>query len=193
MPSAYSRLRSDSVKRPEASLKSPTIDSREATPAQEPQSDDKQPGAIDCLDVLFLEPLKDPRNGVQCGTNSRSSDILLGTEGCEQLARSSTRSPWTTIFVYGYRTFIRRMEPQLGTIAKTERGVELGDRSWHMPLALGINSEISDPFRWPCHKIKFPNPRTSRLSIRREFASVRQEVQGSSREEQGRSSRCRWT
>lgn len=69
----------------------PTIDSREPTPAEEPQSKDEESGAIGRLVVPFYVPLKNPLNGVQFGTKLSSCDISSwGTEGRQELAGSST-------------------------------------------------------------------------------------------------------
>lgn len=54
----------------------PTIDSREATPAEDAQSEDEEAGAVDRLVDTFKE-LEKLLNGIQLGT-STSSHILLG-------------------------------------------------------------------------------------------------------------------
>ncbi len=59
----------------------PTIDSREPTPAAETPSVDHGLSTSDCLILTFDELLKDIRNGVQLGTNPRSSHVLLGYRG----------------------------------------------------------------------------------------------------------------
>lgn len=64
----------------------PTIDSREATPAEEPQLDDEEPGAVDRLVVTFDELLEKLQNGVQLGTNPSSSHILLGHRGTKGIS-----------------------------------------------------------------------------------------------------------
>lgn len=64
----------------------PTIDSREATPAAEPQPDDEEPRAVDRLVVTFDEPLENLQNGVQLGTNPSSSHILLGHRGTKGIS-----------------------------------------------------------------------------------------------------------
>lgn len=64
----------------------PTLDSREATPAENPQSEDEEIGAVDRLVVTFDEPLKNPLNGIQLGTNPLSSDVLLGHRGTKGIS-----------------------------------------------------------------------------------------------------------
>ena len=60
----------------------PTIDSREATPAEEWQADDDDElGAVDRLIITFSELMKHPLDAVQAGTNPISSHILLGHRG----------------------------------------------------------------------------------------------------------------
>ena len=69
----------------------PTIDSREATLAEEPELEDEGLGANDRLIVTFSEvfrglkdkALKDQnlKDGLQFGTDPRSSHILLGYRG----------------------------------------------------------------------------------------------------------------
>lgn len=64
----------------------PTINSREATPAENLQSDDEELGAVDRLVVTFDEPLKNSLNGIQLGTNPLSSDVLLGHRGTKGIS-----------------------------------------------------------------------------------------------------------
>ena len=66
----------------------PTIDSREATPAANPQSDDEDEklGAVDRLVLTFDELLKHPLNGIQFGTNPSLSHILLGHRGTKGIS-----------------------------------------------------------------------------------------------------------
>lgn len=61
----------------------PTINSRQATPAEDPQSEDEGASALDRLILTFDELLeyKSLQNGVQLGTNPSSSHILLGHRG----------------------------------------------------------------------------------------------------------------
>jgi hypothetical protein len=56
--------------------------SREATPTEDPQSTDDEAGAVDRLVVTFNELLKTPLlNGMQFGTNTLLSHVLLGHRG----------------------------------------------------------------------------------------------------------------
>ena len=64
----------------------PTIDSREATPAEEPDSEDEGPSAVDRLVVTFDELIKDLTGGLQFGTNPSSSHILLGHRGTQGIS-----------------------------------------------------------------------------------------------------------
>ncbi|KAI9781671.1 MAG: hypothetical protein M1816_002228 [Peltula sp. TS41687] len=59
----------------------PIIDSREATPAEDPQPDDEEASTVDRLVVTFDKLLENLQNGVQLGTNPSSSHILLGHRG----------------------------------------------------------------------------------------------------------------
>lgn len=64
----------------------PTIDNREPTPANDSQSEDEKPTAVDRLVVTFDELLKNTRNSIQFGTNPSSSDILLGHRGTKGIS-----------------------------------------------------------------------------------------------------------
>ena len=66
----------------------PTINSREVTPAANPQSDDEDEklGAVDRLVLTFDELLKYPLNGIQLGTNPSTSHILLGHRGTKGIS-----------------------------------------------------------------------------------------------------------
>ena len=75
----------------------PSLGSRESTPAtdvspsfaaggngsdtESDEEDDWVDGAADCLIITFDEPLKNPENGLQLGSSSLTSDILLGHRG----------------------------------------------------------------------------------------------------------------
>lgn len=64
----------------------PTIDSREATPAEDSQSDDDKPSAVDRLVITFSELMENPLNAIQAGTNPTSSHILLGHRGTKGIS-----------------------------------------------------------------------------------------------------------
>lgn len=59
----------------------PTINSREATPAEDPQSDDEVASATDRLVMTFTELLKMPLKRIQLGTSPTLCHILLGHRG----------------------------------------------------------------------------------------------------------------
>ena len=64
----------------------PTLDSREATPAEDSQSDDNEPSAVNRLVVTFSELIKNPLNAIQAGTNLTLSHILLGHRGTKGIS-----------------------------------------------------------------------------------------------------------
>ena len=61
----------------------PTMSSREATPAEDPPSEDEH---VDRLVVTFDELLKDCPDGLRFGTNPSSSHILLGHRGTKGIS-----------------------------------------------------------------------------------------------------------
>ena len=69
----------------------PTINNRETTPAEDPQSDDdddEEASAVDRLVVAFdkLLALDNLQNGLQLGTNPASSHVLLGHRGTKGIS-----------------------------------------------------------------------------------------------------------
>ena len=66
----------------------PTIDSRETTPAEDSQSDDGEASAVNRLVLPFdkLLSLDNLQNGLQLGTNTASSHVLLGHRGTKGIS-----------------------------------------------------------------------------------------------------------
>jgi hypothetical protein len=64
----------------------PTINSREATPAEDPRSNDDGSSVLNRLLVTFNELMKNPLNAIQAGTNPTSSHILLGYRGTKGIS-----------------------------------------------------------------------------------------------------------
>ena len=64
----------------------PTINSRNPTPAEDSQSDNNEPSAVDRLVVTFSELTNNPLNAIQAGTNPTSSHILLGHRGTKRVS-----------------------------------------------------------------------------------------------------------
>ena len=77
----------------------PTIASREATPAEDPQSDhDDEASVVDRLVVTFDKLLAEDKpgleNGLQLGTSPTTSHILLGHRGTKGIsAKQVSQSP----------------------------------------------------------------------------------------------------
>ena len=66
----------------------PTIDTRQATPAEDGESDEEELSIVDRLIVTFDELLENENleNGLQLGTNPISSHILLGHRGTKGIS-----------------------------------------------------------------------------------------------------------
>lgn len=71
----------------------PTIDSRETTPAGDSQSDDGEASAVNSLILPFdkLLSLDNLQNGLQLGTNTASSHVLLGHRGTKGISNKQVR------------------------------------------------------------------------------------------------------
>jgi hypothetical protein len=65
---------------------SPIIGSRDATAAEQPEPNDRDPGSIDHLIITFDRQLKNHENGIQLGPNPITSDILLGHRGTRTIS-----------------------------------------------------------------------------------------------------------
>ena len=74
---------------------SPTIDSRKTTPADGSPSGDEEESAVNRLVLTFDEllSLDNLQNGVQLGTNTTSSHVLLGHRGTKGVSSKQVSLP----------------------------------------------------------------------------------------------------
>jgi hypothetical protein len=83
VPSSYRRTRHGCAPSGGGVATESIIDSRQATPAEDGESDEEEPSVVDRLVVTFDKLLENENveNGLQLGTNLSSSHILLGHRG----------------------------------------------------------------------------------------------------------------
>ena len=128
----------------------PAIGSREQ---QDPKDD------IDCLIITFDQPLKNPQCGLQLGTNTVTSDILLGRRGsvgisAKQLSITVDRrlSIWLHDYHSTYGTAVGYGDANEHEIRKKE--------TWMLAQPLGLDElfrEVSFHVSSLAVKIHFPN------------------------------------
>ena len=119
----------------------PIIDSREPTPATDP-SVKQEINAADRLVLTFDELLKDFPNGVQLGTNLRSSHVLLGHRGTPGVSARQYN-----IVVDGeFRIWLRdysKHEIAVGYAGQNETEFRKGE-TWILCLQLGNRNVFED-------------------------------------------------
>ncbi|KAL9118861.1 MAG: hypothetical protein Q9187_004583 [Circinaria calcarea] len=129
----------------------PIIDSREATPAEDAQSEDENPGAVDRLVKILSTGYKRARIRVRLISS-------WGTEERKELARGITISPWTMIFVSGYTITIRRTGP-VGYKGQNQKEVRKKE-TWILTYEPGVPNPFGDitiHLGGLAIKIEFPN------------------------------------
>lgn len=75
---------------------------RADTPGREPRIPGWSSGLEDCLIITFDKPLKNAENGIQLGTDTATSDILLGRPG----SRAISARQCNIILDKGFRVFL---------------------------------------------------------------------------------------
>lgn len=138
----------------------PIIDSREATPAgdEDVLADGKEPGAVDRL-VITIDEIENPLNGIQLGTNTVWSHILLGHRGTKGISAKQCNikvDDDLRIWLYDYYSTHGTAVGYDGQNQKEVRKKE----TWILAYEAGTRNRFGDitiHFSGLVIKIEFPN------------------------------------
>jgi hypothetical protein len=131
--------------------KEPTINSREATPAEDPRSNDDESSVVNRLVVTFNELMKNPLNAIHAGTNPTSSHILLGYRGTKGISARQYNivvndDLW--IWLHDYYSVHGTAVGWPESIGGAEKGdVDPGTRAWYSESIRGDDETFWQPCR----------------------------------------------